>query len=267
MKIRTFIFPIFCCLATNIYTQENITRVWKDSLKIISKENIDNQSSIVKPFNIEGDMPEIKIEMEAQQMGIQEIKLRRPFYMPYHTNPSPMFYGDYSTGGMIAPNLYGYGSQSTLPGIGRINEASLMYQYNINDYWEIQAGLNATKFNFPFSIGQSFGTSGAVIYRPNEKLSFRAFGSYAPASAYGFQMSSFGGTIGYEFNDRWGMEVGAERIYDPMRRSWDTRPIAIPYYKFNKTKIGLDVGGILYEIIRSAKFKNQGGNPTIMPGR
>ena len=81
------------------------------------------------------------------------------------------------------------------------------------------------------------------------------------------QMSSFGGTIGYEFNDRWGMEVGAERIYDPMRGRWDTRPIAIPYYKFNKTKIGLDVGGILYEIIRSAKFKNQGGNPTIMPGR
>ncbi len=267
MKIRTFIFPIFCCLATNIYTQENITRVWKDSLKIISKENIDNQSSIVKPFNIEGDMPEIKIEMEAQQMGIQEIKLRRPFYMPYHTNPSPMFYGDYSTGGMIAPNLYGYGSQSTLPGIGRINEASLMYQYNINDYWEIQAGLNATKFNFPFSTGQALGTSGAVIYRPNDRLSFRAFGSYAPASAYGFQMSSFGGTIGYEFNDRWGMEVGAERIYDPMRRSWDTRPIAIPYYKFNKTKIGLDVGGILYEVIRNAKFKNQGGNPTIMPGR
>lgn len=142
-----------------------------------------------------------------------------------------------------------------------------MYQYNINDYWEIQAGLNATKFNFPFSTGQVFGTSGAVIYRPNEKLSFRAFGSYAPASAYGFQMSSFGGTIGYEFNDRWGMEVGAERIYDPMRGRWDTRPIAIPYYKFNKAKIGLDIGGILYEVIRNAKFKNQGGNPTIMPGR
>lgn len=52
-----------------------------------------------------------------------------------------------------------------------------------------------------------------------------------------------------------------------MRKSWDTRPIAIPYYKFNKTKIGLDVGGILYEIVRSVKFKNQGGNPTIMPGR
>ena len=43
--------------------------------------------------------------------------------------------------------------------------------------------------------------------------------------------------------------------------------LKLPYYKFNKAKIGLDVGGILYEIIRSTKLKNQGGNPTIMPGR
>ena len=81
-------------------------------------------------------------------------------------------------------------------------------------------------------------------------------------------MNSYGGTIGYEFNDKWGVEVGAERVYDPMKRSWDTRPIAIPYFKFNKTKIGVDVGGILYEIIRNAKFKNnQGGGPIIMPER
>ena len=265
MKFKIIILSAFCLLSTGIYAQEDNSKLKKDSLRAITDESIGIPK--ISPANNGMKKPEVKAETEIQQMEIQEIKLRRPFYMPYYTNPSPMFYGDYSTGGMMAPNLYGYGSQSTLPGIGRINEASLMYQYNINDYWEIQAGLNATKFNFPFSTGQAFGTSGAVIYRPNERLSFRAFGSYAPASAYGFQMSSFGGTIGYEFNDRWGMEVGAERIYDPMRGRWDTRPIAIPYYKFNKTKIGLDVGGILYEIIRSAKFKNQGGNPTIMPGR
>ena len=235
MKFRIIILSAFCLLSVGIYAQEDNSKLRKDSLRAITDESIGIPE--MSPVNNGMKKPEVKAETEIQQMEIQEIKLRRPFYMPY------------------------------LPGIGRINEASLMYQYNINDYWEIQAGLNATKFNFPFSTGQAFGTSGAVIYRPNEKLSFRAFGSYAPASAYGFQMSSFGGTIGYEFNDRWGMEVGAERIYDPMRGRWDTRPIAIPYYKFNKTKIGLDVGGILYEIIRSAKFKNQGGNPTIMPGR
>lgn len=267
MNIRIFLFPILCCIAVGVYAQENISGLKKDSLKIILSESSGNERMIGKSFTVKEELPEIKAETYIPQMEIQEIKLHRPFYMPYHTNPSPRFYGDYSTSGRILPNLYGYGSQSTLPGIGRINEASLTYRYTINDFWEFQAGLNVTRYNFPFSTGQAFGASGTVIYRPTDQLSFKAFGSYAPASAYGFQMNSFGGTIDYEFNDNWGLEVGAERTYDPMRRKWDTRPIAIPYYKLNKTKIGLDVGGILYEVIRNAKFKNQGGNPTIMPNR
>lgn len=265
MKFRIIILSAFCLISAGIYAQEDNSKLRKDSLKVITDKSIATPE--ISPLNNGMKKPETKVETEIPQMEIQEIKLRRPFYMPYHTNPSPMFYGDYSTGGKIAPNLYGYGSQYTMPGIGRLNEASLMFQYAINDFWEFQAGIDATKYNFPFSTGQMFNTSGAIIYRPTDKLSFRAFGSYAPTSPYGLHMSSFGGTIGYEFNDNWGMEVGVERIYDPMRNKWDTRPVAIPYYKFNKAKIGIDVGGILYEIIRSTKFKNQVGNPTIMPGR
>lgn len=267
MSIRMFLITVLYCIAGSVYAQEDASGLKKDSLKTISNEYLNSENPTVKPFAVKEKMPEIKSETDIPQMEIQEIRYPRPFYMPYYTNPSPTFYGDYSTNGTIAPNLYGYGSQSTLPGIGRINEASLMYRYDINDFWEIQGGVNMTKYNFPFSIGQAFGATGTLIYRPTDKLSIRAFGTYAPTSAYGFYMNRYGGTIGYEFNDRWGVEVGAERMYDPMRKSWDTRPIAIPYYKFNKTKIGLDVGGILYEIVRSVKFKNQGGNPTIMPGR
>ena len=159
MKFRIIILSAFCLLSAGIYAQEDNSKLRKDSLRAITDESLGIPE--MSPVNNGMKKPEVKAETEIQQMEIQEIKLRRPFYMPYY---SPMFYGDYSTGGMMAPNLYGYGSQSTLPGIGRINEASLMYQYNINDYWEIQAGLNATKFNFPFSTGQAFGTSGAVIY-------------------------------------------------------------------------------------------------------
>ena len=215
MSIRIFLITALYCITVSVYAQENISGLKKDSLKTLSNEYVGSENPTVKPFAVKEEMPDIKPETDIPQMEIQEIRLRRPFYMPYYTNPSPMFYGD------IAPNLYGYGSQSILPGIGRINEASLMYRYDINDFWEIQGGVNATKYNFPFSTGQAFGAAGALIYRPTDKLSFRAFGSYAPTSAYGFYM----------------------------------------------TKIGLDVGGILYEIVRSVKFKNQGGNPTIMPGR
>lgn len=266
MSIRIFLLQILCCIAICVHAQENITGLKRDSLKTISNENWGSNSPIRNSFTVEENIPEIKSEVDNIPK-VQKIKLHSPFYMPYYINPSLIFYGDYSTGGTIVPNLYGFGSQSTLPGIGRINEASLMYRYFINDFWEIQVEMNAIKYNFPFSTGQSFGATGAILYRPVDKLTLKAFGSYTPASAYGFHMNSFGGTIGYEFNDNWGMEVGVERRYDPMRRKWDTRPIAIPYYKFNKTKIGIDVGGIMYEIIRSAKYKNQSGNSTIMPGR
>lgn len=266
MSIRIFLLQILCCIAVCVHAQENVNWQKRDSLKTISNESLGSDRPIRNTLSVEEKIPEIKSETD-NTLKVQEIKLQTPFYMPYYINPSPIFYGDYSTGGTIVPKLYSYGSQTTLPGIGRINEASLMYRYLINDFWEIQAGVNAIKYNFPFSIGQSFGATGAILYKPADKLTLKAFGSYTPASAYGFHMNSFGGTIGYEFNDNWGMEVGAERRYDPMKRKWDTRPIAIPYYKFNKTKIGIDVGGIMYEIIRSAKYKNQSGNPTIMPGR
>lgn len=267
MNIRIFLFPVFFCLTACMCAQENVSRLKRESLKTIPNENLSDEYPIRKPFIVKEEIPKRMLGTNNPQMDIPKIKLRTTFYMPYYINHSPIFYGDYSTSGIIAPNLYGYGSQSTLSGIGSINEASLMYQYFINDFWEIQAGLNALKYNFPFSIGLSFGVTGAIIYRPADNLTFKAFGSYTPTSAYGFYMNSFGGTIGYEFNDNWGMEVGVERRYDPMRRKWNTSPIAIPYYKFNKTKIGIDVGGIIHGIIRSTKLKNQGGNPTIMPGR
>lgn len=77
-------------------------------------------------------------------------KTDRPFYIPpYYINPTPMFYGDYSTSGHIFSHFYGSGSQATLPGIGRINEASIMFHHQFNNYFETRLGVNATKYYFP----------------------------------------------------------------------------------------------------------------------
>ena len=108
-------------------------------------------------------------------------KTDRPFYIPpYYINPTPMFYGDYSTSGHIFSHFYGSGSQATLPGIGRINEASIMFHHQFNNYFETRLGVNATKYYFPKSTGQAFGIYGAMIYHPNERLRLKAFGAYTP---------------------------------------------------------------------------------------
>ena len=65
------------------------------------------------------------------------------------------------------------------------------------------------------------------------------------------------------------MEFGVRRYYDTMRGRWETIPVVIPYFNIDDLKLGLDVGGILYEILRNAMFDKKGwsGNPTIAPPR
>ena len=76
-----------------------------------------------------------------------------------------------------------------------------------------------------------------------------------------------------EVSEHFGMEMGVQRHYNPLRGGWETIPIAVPYFKFNNgAKFGLDVGGLLYEIFRDNSFKREirngnFSNPTIAPHR
>ena len=60
-----------------------------------------------------------------------------------------MFYGDYSTSGHIFSHFYGSGSQTTLPGIGRINEASIMFHHQFNNDFETRLALMPPNITFP----------------------------------------------------------------------------------------------------------------------
>lgn len=235
MKWRNIMLLSLLCLScAGLYAQENMKvnsiKQEKDSLKILS------EGAVVSPQSggYAADFKENTLSDPVNEIPDEqkiEIKLRKPFYIPpYYTNPSPRFYGDYATGGQILPNFYGSGMQETLPGLGRVNQASFFYRYDLNDYFSIQAGVDAVKYNFPNSVGQSLGVSGIVTYRPADRLHINVFGSYSPDNRYSFNRSAFGVTVGYDFTDRFGMEVGAQRYYDP-QRGWQTVPIVTPYYK------------------------------------
>ena len=137
-----------------------------------------------------------------------------------------------------------------------INTESPFYipAYHINSspmfYGDINAGINAVKFNLPYSIGQSFGMFGSLTYHPNEVFRIKIFGAYSPNSRYNFNNIYYGTTIGYDFTDRFGMEVGIQRYYD-IQKGWQITPIVTPYYKFNKFSIGIDMGGMIYNMIQN----------------
>ena len=74
--------------------------------------------------------------------ALPNFSLKENIHLPYYTNPSPIFRGDYSTRGILKqfPQgvLFGTGGQTSLPGIGRFNEASLGFQHAFNDKFALQ---------------------------------------------------------------------------------------------------------------------------------
>lgn len=204
---------------------------------------------------------------------LPDFSLKGDIYLPYQTNPSKIFQGDYRTSGILKQfsngTLYGSGAQTSMPGIGRINDATLGYQHAFNRKLSLQLSANAMKINMAHITGQAFSTSGALLYRPSERVAFKVFGSYDIGNSYGMSTNLYGATMSVDISERFGMEVGVQRYYDAMRRRWETVPIAIPRYHFKKATLELDVGGLLYGILRDVVFdkQNSGGGPTIGPPR
>ena len=131
---------------------------------------------------------------------------------------------------------------------------------------------NALKVNMSHITGQAFSTSGAFLYHPSDRVTLKVFGSYDIGNSYGMSTHNYGATMSVDMSDRFGMEMGVQRYYDAMSGRWETVPVMIPYYHFDKFTLGLDVGGIIYEILRNAVFdKNRGiggpSGPTIGPPR
>lgn len=254
-----------------IAAQEDNTRISFDSIRIMPEAEF--QLPKLQPFP-EAEAAYLLYPIELPP-ALPRFSLKESSVLPYHTNPSPLFKGDYSTDGILMrfPNsaLIGSGSQTSVPGIGRFNEASLGYLYAINPRLALQVNINAMKINMSRITGQAFSASGALTYRASDRVSFKVFGNYDIGNSYGMSTHSYGGTMTLDMSDRFGVEMGVQRYYDAMRGRWETVPIVIPYYKFEKFTLGLDVGGILYEILRNVVFDKRGGGgydgPTIAPPR
>ena len=218
-----------------------------------------------------------KKEAEAEHPAVvpsirKSIELERNLYPPYHTDPSPMHRGDYSVSGIMASlgddrYLFGAGQQVSTPGIGRFNAAALGYgQQLLDERLKLQLAIEALKINTVHFTNQAFGASGMLLYQASDRLHFRTFagvnfGNFGTPPAY-----ILGGSMGMGFTDRFGIEIGAQSFYNPATGRWDTRPIVMPYYNFDHFKLQIDIGGLLYEILRNVLHKDRGRfSPTIRP--
>ena len=264
-------------LALNGWAQEDTLRIIRDSLQMrLQGEAL--VSPIESSVHERVDVP-FSSSLPSDSSSLR-LNLTRPsLIIPYTTNPSPLFKGDYSTSGILLPHrngaLVGTGSQTSIPGIGRSNDASLMYIHSLGSQWSFSVGLDANKMHMNHFTGQAFGASGTLTYQATNRLAFNVFGGYNSGYVSGRQSYRYGGTVAWDITDRFGMEVGVQRYYNPLRGGWETVPIAVPTFKFNNgAKVGFDLGGALYQILHSISInksmrnsmkRDYRPNPTIGP--
>ncbi len=183
--------------------------------------------------------------------------------------PGTAMLGMWGSGG-----IYATGQSVNLIGLGAIERGSLNLSHNFGNFSVTLFG-EAEKYGYFSGLSTVYGFGGAVSYTINSNLSLTLFGSYhtssgivQPALAGYVSTPQFGGFLDWKFHDKWGVKVGAKSYRSIAYGRWETQPIVMPYYRTSSgATIGVDVGGILYQLVRSVSVGRGGNhtNPTIAP--
>jgi hypothetical protein len=172
----------------------------------------------------------------------------------------------WGSGGIIAA-----GGTNSMPGLMGMESAVLNYYQRVGRFMFTAYG-SATKIGYFRGLSTQWGYGGSLTYQASDNLSFTAFGSYATKAGFsqpallGYaDYPSFGGYANIRFGQsRFGVKVGAQSYYGLGSKHWQSQPIVMPYYRLaNGAELGIDVGGILYNVLSNAFDKSKGYNPAM----
>ncbi|MBR6286987.1 MAG: hypothetical protein IKR18_08395 [Bacteroidaceae bacterium] len=184
---------------------------------------------------------------------------------------------DFSNAGQIASwrsgHLYGMNSQVYNPMFGTIANVGVGAVQRLGDHWTFNANLQVNKYSLSQRFN-TFGLSGSATYKASDNIGFTVFGNYESSPFFSprgglHALGDVGGFMSVKTNNgKWGLDVGARAYYDPISGRWHNLPIVMPYYNLNGQKLGFDLGGLLYQIFRSASQSSGGHHqgPPVPPG-
>lgn len=158
-------------------------------------------------------------------------------------------------------------SMESMPGLMGIESVTASTTFNIGRL-TFQPQAHAIKYGYLRGLQTSYGIGATIDYQINDRLSVTAFGTYftpvtapSPAVAGFMQTSRIGGYATWRMSERWSLSAGAQAVYSPYCiNKWQAVPVLVPTYHVNsKVALGVDVGGILYNIAESI-IENQRSN-------
>ncbi|MDE6741776.1 MAG: hypothetical protein K2J58_05550 [Muribaculaceae bacterium] len=173
--------------------------------------------------------------------------------------PGTAFIPLWRNGGLAAA-----GRMEVMPGLMRIDSGSFGIRQSIGNI-SFYMGVVANKYGFFNGLHTQYGVNGNFLYQFSPNLSFTGFGTYyfgqpsmignglpmQPAMIGYYKVSTFGEYLSYQFNETFGVDVGAQAVQQFGTEKYQLEPIVTPTVKVGKVKFGLPVGQILNGIIRS----------------
>lgn len=178
---------------------------------------------------------------------------------------NPMAY-DFNREGRILSWDNGYVTGSSMlhteQMLGAMRMASATITQNFGERWQASAGMSFQKYNLPGNIYNTYGFNGMVTYTINGNLGVSVFGTYE-SSPFFSRVRGLGSSLNYggyftlkTANDKWGVDMGAQAFRDPVTGRSKAVPIIRPFYNLNGSKLGFDIGSIIYGIFESLSGHN-----------
>lgn len=173
---------------------------------------------------------------------------------------------NYSRSGMMAIGsgfLMGSSSYSAMPALGNIGTATLQWVQPLGERLIVGAGASGTKYHFDNRAWNDYSVFANARYTLSDHFAIKAWGSYSFAPLYHSMAampyvgtSNYGASLDMKLNGTLGLELGAQRYYDPLSGRWNTVPVIAPTINILGAPISIDLGGLVKNWLDKSNRKN-----------
>lgn len=186
----------------------------------------------------------------------------------YYMTPTPY---QWRTGSVFAA-----GWAMDNPGLMRTETGIFGIRQQI-DQVSVNVFAEANKYGWFNGLDTQWGAGASVTVPVKNDIALTLYGAWysgnmsivQPAMLGYVNSTNIGFYVDKRLSRHWGIKAGARAYRRLTDGSWDYTPTLMPYYRFsNGAELGIDIGSILYALLRSQFGDNSyHGNSVYVPGR
>lgn len=247
--LHAFLLALAFCLLPSVSIGQELT----DTLKVESGLSIKEIEELTTPM----PSPSLKVDELAPSNLSSDLRHDLPLHPDLVPQPLTMHWygfpilqrGDYlprwstgriiGTSGMVGDKFSGYTAYSQMG-----------FRQSLGEYWTLDASLSLQKTMYYNTA--SLNTS--LRWHPSPYFEFTTFASYMPGTFMSqvqavptFQWGGYA-TFKTDTDVPFGVDLGASDYYDPFS-GHHVVPIVQPFIKIGESKLGIDLGPLIYDAI------------------